>query len=191
MSKLASTEARALADAFDAVPACLAFFDLKGELAYANRAISDLWGPESQGEQLRRAVQGFAASLCVQLRTRDIPLYAGTAVIGVREFRTETCNYYLRGSYIASDLFGCGSAILISVEAGVPSPVSNQTLLHRFRLTAKEILVARLLAEGKSNVQIATELSISPHTARTHTEHVLQKLGAQSRAQVGSILRGI
>jgi HD-GYP domain-containing protein (c-di-GMP phosphodiesterase class II) len=48
-------------------------------------------------------------------------------------------------------------------------------------LTAREVDVLRLLARGFSSKQIATELVISPKTARNHTEHIYVKIGATSR----------
>jgi HD-GYP domain-containing protein (c-di-GMP phosphodiesterase class II) len=48
-------------------------------------------------------------------------------------------------------------------------------------LTAREIEVLVLLARGASNKQIATELVITPKTARNHVEHIYAKIGASSR----------
>ena len=39
-----------------------------------------------------------------------------------------------------------------------------------------------LLARGASNKQIATQLVITPKTARNHVEHIYAKIGASSRA---------
>ena len=49
-------------------------------------------------------------------------------------------------------------------------------------LTAREIEVLVLLARGASSKQIATELVITPKTARNHVEHIYAKIGASSRA---------
>jgi HD-GYP domain-containing protein (c-di-GMP phosphodiesterase class II) len=49
-------------------------------------------------------------------------------------------------------------------------------------LTAREVEVLVLLARGASNKQIATELVITPKTARNHVEHIYAKIGASSRA---------
>jgi DNA-binding NarL/FixJ family response regulator len=65
---------------------------------------------------------------------------------------------------------------------------SDDHMRERFRLTAREIGVARLLALGKSNADIAKALSISEHTSRRHTEQVLSKLGLRSRAAVAASL---
>jgi DNA-binding NarL/FixJ family response regulator len=50
-------------------------------------------------------------------------------------------------------------------------------------LTARERTILTLVGRGMSNRQIATELSISERTARTHVSHVLTKLQLPSRTQ--------
>jgi predicted ATPase/DNA-binding CsgD family transcriptional regulator/Tfp pilus assembly protein PilF len=55
-------------------------------------------------------------------------------------------------------------------------------------LTPREEEVAALVARGLTNRQIASELSVSEHTAATHVRRILKKLGLQSRSQVGSWL---
>jgi DNA-binding CsgD family transcriptional regulator len=61
---------------------------------------------------------------------------------------------------------------------------------EEFGLTARQLDVVRLLAQGLSNADIAEALGISPHTARRHTEHVLRKLGLHSRSRVAARVRG-
>jgi DNA-binding CsgD family transcriptional regulator len=70
---------------------------------------------------------------------------------------------------------------------GLPQ-LDHLQLYHK--LTQRESEVAILLAQGASNVAIASILSISPHTARHHTQAVLAKLGARSRSEAGAKLRG-
>ena len=48
-------------------------------------------------------------------------------------------------------------------------------------LTAREVDVLRLVARGLSSKQIATELVITPKTARNHIEHIYTKIDASSR----------
>jgi DNA-binding CsgD family transcriptional regulator len=74
--------------------------------------------------------------------------------------------------------------ILVSVERRAPELPCDSELRQRFRLTPKESTVARLLAAGRTNLEIAEELIMSPHTARHHTENVLLKMGLRSRAAV-------
>src|SRR5215831_13118285 len=53
-------------------------------------------------------------------------------------------------------------------------------------LTPRELQVARLIAGGRSNKDIAAELVISQRTAENHVEHILIKLGFTSRAQIAA-----
>ena len=53
-------------------------------------------------------------------------------------------------------------------------------------LTRREVEVARLVAEGRSNKEIAAELVISQRTAEGHVERILTKLGFTSRSQVAA-----
>ena len=51
-------------------------------------------------------------------------------------------------------------------------------------LTEREREVMALVARGLSNSEIATELYISPATAKTHVSRVMMKLAARDRAQL-------
>ncbi|MFE5733037.1 response regulator [Streptomyces sp. NPDC056528] len=51
-------------------------------------------------------------------------------------------------------------------------------------LTAREREVTRLIATGLSNDQIASQLFISPLTAKTHVTRAITKLGVRDRAQL-------
>ena len=52
-------------------------------------------------------------------------------------------------------------------------------------LTTRQEEVAVLVAEGLTNRQIAERLVITPRAAAAHVEHILDKLGAGSRTQIG------
>ncbi|WP_309112216.1 response regulator transcription factor [Saccharothrix sp.] len=49
-------------------------------------------------------------------------------------------------------------------------------------LSRRELEVLRLIAEGRTAVQIAARLAISAETVRSHVTHILRKLGARDRA---------
>jgi len=51
-------------------------------------------------------------------------------------------------------------------------------------LTAREIDVVKLLANGKSNKEVATELFISVRTVETHRRAIHRKLGFTSLAEL-------
>ena len=60
-------------------------------------------------------------------------------------------------------------------------------------LTAREVEVLRLVAQGRSNREIAEELFIAEKTARNHIERVYAKLGVNNRTQasLAAIDRGL
>jgi DNA-binding CsgD family transcriptional regulator len=51
-------------------------------------------------------------------------------------------------------------------------------------LTPTETKIAALVADGRSNPDIAAELFLSRNTVQTHVSHILAKLGARSRAEI-------
>jgi DNA-binding CsgD family transcriptional regulator len=67
-------------------------------------------------------------------------------------------------------------------------PSTGARLARKFHLTPREVEVAMLLAGGAPNVAIAKVLSISEHTARHHTRHVLIKLGLHSRGRAAALI---
>jgi DNA-binding NarL/FixJ family response regulator len=59
--------------------------------------------------------------------------------------------------------------------------------IDAFGLTEREREVLELLAEGRSNPQIAAELFISPKTASVHVSNILGKLGVTGRGEAAAI----
>ncbi|MGI5207605.1 response regulator transcription factor [Spirillospora sp. CA-108201] len=56
-------------------------------------------------------------------------------------------------------------------------------------LTGRELDVLRLLADGRTNQQIATDLFVSANTVATHVTRILTKLGAASRTRAAAKAR--
>jgi DNA-binding NarL/FixJ family response regulator len=57
---------------------------------------------------------------------------------------------------------------------------------ERMGLTARELDVLRLVAAGRSNREIASELFISVKTASVHVSNILGKLGVTSRGEAAA-----
>jgi DNA-binding CsgD family transcriptional regulator len=53
-------------------------------------------------------------------------------------------------------------------------------------LSASELSVVRLVAEGKTNRAVADQLFLSRDTVHTHVSHALRKLGLSSRVELAA-----
>lgn len=92
---------------------------------------------------------------------------------------------------VASSNSGSSSTSTARTSAAeAEEKLDDETLAQRYGLTPRQSAVARLLMQGLSNEEVADQLGISRFTARNHTEQVLAKIGAPTRARVGAILRG-
>jgi DNA-binding SARP family transcriptional activator/DNA-binding CsgD family transcriptional regulator len=69
-------------------------------------------------------------------------------------------------------------------------PAQTVTPGDACELSARELEVARLVADGLSNPAIASALFISVPTVKTHVSHILTKLGLESRVQLASWVAG-
>ncbi|HEY4849732.1 MAG TPA: helix-turn-helix transcriptional regulator, partial [Streptosporangiaceae bacterium] len=55
------------------------------------------------------------------------------------------------------------------------------------QLTPQEQRIAALLASGKTNRELARELSLSVNTVETHLRHIYAKLGIRTRLELAAL----
>ena len=79
--------------------------------------------------------------------------------------------------------------VMIAVLEPADAPVSLTELRLRFGLTQREAEVALLLAERRTNKEIARRLGFTTFTAQRHTERILAKLRVDSRRDVHEVIR--
>jgi DNA-binding NarL/FixJ family response regulator len=75
-------------------------------------------------------------------------------------------------------------AALHTQQAPIYGEAQSSSEAEKLGLTAREMEVVRLIAQGQSNAEIATTLFVSDATVKTHINHIFSKLGARDRAQV-------
>jgi DNA-binding CsgD family transcriptional regulator len=79
------------------------------------------------------------------------------------------------------------SAAATALLAAAPIVLSGAHARHSSApLTAREVEVARLIATGATNRQIAATLFIAPKTVAAHVEHILTKLCATRRTEIAA-----
>lgn len=171
-------QAGILGRAVDAAPAAVFVTDEDGGFVAANRYACQMLGREREellslrladvawGESTPPLEQGSAVGIA-QLRHRD-----GSKVIA---------RYQVRPLNGGDSPFAVWLAT--TRQASRPSSVEARSPRARDHgvLSAREIEILQLIADGLENEAIARELYISTETVKSHVRRILQKLGAHSR----------
>lgn len=191
----------ALAGILDRMNDGVLLFDLAGVPVHANSHAERLLAPDPEATTVRAAAQQMAwaigamhrrdgATVATGASRRDASSGARLAAAPVREVRTARGAWRLEGTLAVEGLFGRDPTVLVLVRRASPEPLDDGALRARYGLTAQEVIVARLMAAGLSNAEIAARLGTALATARNHAAHVLEKLGTGKRTRIGPLLMG-
>jgi predicted ATPase/DNA-binding NarL/FixJ family response regulator len=108
----------------------------------------------------------------------DAALDAARAALPAAEYRAA----FARGGAMDQ-----AEAIAFALEESPrPRPDASRAAAGPGQLTRREQKVAALVAQGMSNSQIAASLVISVRTVETHVQHIMDKLGCGTRAQIAA-----
>ena len=138
----------------------------------------------ARGLEAARAEAGTIPMPLEELRTRldlGLALVENNAVVAVELFRSVASDANTRGVVTVERLAESAlrSLRVHTWRRGVAEPGA---------LTERERDVARLVAAGRSNPEIAQELFLSRKTIERHVSNVLAKLGARNRAELAARL---
>ncbi len=140
---------------------------------------------------LMPAMDGIAATKAIRSELPDVEVIALTSVLEdamvFDAMRAGATGYLLKDTDAKALCQAVKAAAAGQVQLSpqvaerlireVPAPESPE------KLTGRETEVLRLLARGRSNKEIAADLSIAEKTVKTHVSHILGKLGVSSRTQ--------
>jgi two-component system NarL family response regulator len=95
---------------------------------------------------------------------------------------------YVLKDISADGLIGCIHDVLAGKTYLAPAAAAKLAEgVTRVQLTPRELSTLQLIADGRSNKEIASELGISERTVKTHLGHLFDKLGVTSRTEAVKI----
>lgn len=169
-------------------------FDIVGEARNGQEAIDLLKTVEADVvlmDLLMPVLSGIEAIPIIRQNYPDIEVIALTSVLDngsvVKAVRAGAIGYLLKDAnsqeLIQSIKAAAAGQVQLSPKAAallvqeIHAPESPETL------SGRELDVLRLLAEGKSNREIAESLTLGEKTIKTHVSNILSKLNLTSRTQ--------
>jgi DNA-binding CsgD family transcriptional regulator len=178
-----TAEARDVVGALEGDAKATTSATLHRHLSYARAVLA----PGDEAEELYRQAMQSDLIRWPWLRAR-IELAYGSWLR--RRRRVAQSRMYLRSAQTTLDLIGAGSwaeqaraELRAAGERALSAPPAALSTL-----SAQELQIANLAAQGLSNKEIGQRLYLSPRTVGSHLYRIFPKLGITSRTQLGSRL---
>jgi ATP/maltotriose-dependent transcriptional regulator MalT len=138
------------------------------------------------GAAVRAATEGDSAE-CIRAYERIIVSGAVYALVLACRTRYEVAETLLNSRDHRDDVLRLlldANDTAIVKRSGISVP---RVADRRLGLSAREHEVCELLAQGRTNHEIATILFISLSTTKVHVKHIFEKLGVRSRVEAGRL----
>jgi DNA-binding CsgD family transcriptional regulator len=172
----AAGEAAAAAQELSAIARLAGTDPLRGAARFAQGCAS------AAGQDFEAAREAFEDAVGL-LGKAGLPFETARARVGLASALREL------GRYDAARA-GYDRAVAEFADLGAASEERRAKLLRRTRraeLSAREREVLRLVAQGRTNAEIAAALVLSEHTVHRHVANVLAKLGCSKRAEAVAV----
>ncbi|MFN6201461.1 MAG: response regulator [Acidobacteriota bacterium] len=157
----------------------------EAELLQPDIVLMDVSMPELNGIEATRRI------VTVAPRTRILALSMHRDSVYVREILRAGASGYLLKEAGDQDLLTAIRAV--AQGQGYLSPAVSDAVLNDYRkhvtdpidlLTSREREVLQLIAEGKTNKEIATALDLSTYTVESHRGRIMEKLNLHSAGEL-------
>lgn len=157
----------------------------EAELLQPDIVLMDVSMPELNGIEATRRI------VTVAPRTRILALSMHRDSVYVREILRAGASGYLLKEAGDQDLLSAIRAV--AQGQGYLSPAVSDAVLNDYRkhvtdpidlLTSREREVLQLIAEGKTNKEIATALDLSTYTVESHRGRIMEKLNLHSAGEL-------
>lgn len=160
--------------------------DAAGRCLHRSCLFDELSAARTATAGVRPPIRRFTEQMLARFRSRGGSVVGGPELLGETDFTGEGTAVRARALTLPGRRTG-EVALLIALDRLRRHPEVD--LPGSVGLTPREKRVARLLADGHTNKEIAGALGVRPNTAKNHTQSVLRKLGLRRRSQVGALLR--
>ena len=161
----------------------------KVDVAVVDLVLGDISGIEVIRQISELSPSTVCIALTSQLKEQDVinSVQNGALAYVLKDIGGDILNMIVRSVYNGCMwLDGRAVAVLKAVKSGLLPQKSCSRATFRAQhnnLTEREYEVLKLVVDGKSNQQIADELSISEHTSKAHVCSIIQKLVVDDRTQ--------
>ncbi len=137
------------------------------------------------------AIHGLMRELADQLgavfvQRADVPVPPPALVVTNRWGR-----FVLRAYWLTDDVRAADALIGVQIRRQETMVLRLSQAMQRLALSPQQREVGLLLAQGKSNPQIAGALGVSLNTANYHVKQLFAKLNTHERAEVAPMLLGM
>jgi DNA-binding CsgD family transcriptional regulator len=184
-------------EALDLVNVGLLVTNMGGQLLLANHTAEQILATRdglevTAGETVRTSLKSSPAlNLLVEAASKAQPSEFGDAILAIRRpSGKRPFTLVIRPVQAASAATdpATPTTLIFILDPEFPVETAEEELRQLYGLTSTEACLANLLMEGKTLDDCCEILGIRRSTARTHLQHVFEKVGVQRQSELVSLL---